>query len=139
MQLVGNTEEFKLLLQDLNIYLDAKELLRVKFDTTQIKNIQKNLNKIERKSALLDELKESVDKYQTFNDAFKKTIEEIMALDKREKVAGMPEEVKNNKLNKILSEISLYIFNYDFKFNDYPYLSEMMLAIIKQKQPQSGC
>jgi acyl carrier protein phosphodiesterase len=135
MQLSGNTEELKILLQDLNKYLDARELLKEKFDDIQIKNIQKNLNKIERASVLLDELKELVDKYQTVNEGFKETVRKIMALDKLEKVMGMPEEVQINKRSKILSEISLYIFNYDFKFDDYPYLGEIMLAIIKQKQP----
>ena len=34
-----------------------------------------------------------------------------------------------------MAEISYYIFNYDFNFMDYPYLSVVVLEIIKRKAP----
>jgi hypothetical protein len=37
----------------------------------------------------------------------------------------------------VLSEISVYIFNYDFNFTYYPYLSNIVLEIIKRKQPDA--
>jgi hypothetical protein len=93
------------------------------------------LNQIQRESVLLVKLKDNLEKYQTFNDGLKEMIENIIALDGKEKVAGMSEEIKNMKFNKILSEISLYMFNYDFNLKDYPFLSDIMLEIIKLKQP----
>jgi hypothetical protein len=62
-------------------------------------------------------------------------IEKIISIDKREVVASMEDEIQKQKFNKILSEISLYIFNYDFNFVDYPYLSDIVLEIMKRKQP----
>ena len=38
------------------------------------------------------------------------------------------------KYKKILSEISTYIFEYDFNFVDYPYLSDIISQLIKLKR-----
>ncbi len=47
----------------------------------------------------------------------------------------MSPQVVNSKLNKILSELSKFIFDYNFNFVDYPYFSDIVLDIIKRKQP----
>ena len=44
-------------------------------------------------------------------------------------------EIQKNKLIMILDEISLFVFNYDFNLNSYPYLSDVVLEIFKRKQP----
>ena len=54
---------------------------------------------------------------------------------KKEFVKGMDDEIIKSKLNKILSELSTFIFGYNFNFVDYPYLTDIVLEIIKRKQP----
>ena len=137
MQLVGNDAEVKHILNDLQIYFNVKELLTMKFDAVQIKNAQTQIEQIKQESALLDKLKETVGNYQIFNDGLKEMIGKLVALDNRESVAGMGNEIQKQKFNKIMSEISTYIFNYDFNFIDYPYLSDIVLEIIKRKQPNA--
>lgn len=134
LQLVGDSTELKSILQDLEKYFNAKSMLEKKFDAVQIKNVQNQLNQIKRKSELLDKLKEVVSNYQIFNTGLKEMIKKIVALDKRVSVNGMGPEVEKMKRDNILSEISSYIFSYDFNFSDYPYLSNIMLEIIKRKQ-----
>jgi DNA repair exonuclease SbcCD ATPase subunit len=130
-------EEVKPVLSDLAKYFDAKELLAKKFDAAKIKDAQTQLNQIQQQSESLNKLKEYIENYQTFNDGLKESIEKIIALDKKEIVSGMDEEIQKQKFHKILAELSSYIFNYDFNFMDYPYLSDIVLDIIKRKQPNA--
>jgi hypothetical protein len=50
MQLVGNDQEVKPVLNDVQIYFNAEELLTEKFDAVQIKNAQTQLSQIKRQS-----------------------------------------------------------------------------------------
>ena len=136
MKLVGNNPEVKAVLSDLEKYFNAQELLSKKFDAAQIKTAEAQLNQIDRKSALLDELMEILENYQTFNNGLKETVEKLIENDRQFSVAGMGSDIQKQKLTKILSEISSYIFDYDFNFTDYPYLSDVVLEIIKRKQPE---
>ncbi|MBK8300411.1 MAG: hypothetical protein IPK90_08175 [Chitinophagaceae bacterium] len=134
LQLFQNQTEIKQILSDIEKYFNAKELLAAKLDTVQIKNVQNQLGQVKQKSTVLDKLKEIIGNYQTFNDGFKETIRKIMALDNKVE-ASSNKEVQKKKLDKILAEISSYIFSFDFNFSDYPYLSDIFLEIIKRKQP----
>ncbi len=93
------------------------------------------MEQIKRESALLSKLKETIGNYQVFNEGLKETLGKIVVLDKAEAVSGMSKEIQRKKFDKILAEISAYIFNYDFNFSNYPYLSDIFLEIIKRKQP----
>jgi hypothetical protein len=135
MQLVGHTAEINPLLSDLKVYFNAKETLEKKYDPIQNKYAQNQLSQIKRESASLDNLTRRIGNYQMFNQGLKEAIEKINSLDQRETVAGMPEEIQKQKFNKIISQISPYIFNYDFNFLDYPYLSDILIELIKRKQP----
>jgi len=79
---------------------------------------------------LLDGLKKNLKNYQAFTDGLKESIKKIIELDKNQAVSGMSEDIQKSKLN----EISQYIFDYDFNLIDYPYLSNIVLEIIKDKQ-----
>jgi hypothetical protein len=136
LRLMVNNAEIKQVLIDLQNYFNVKESLSKKFDTSQITNAQTQLNQIKRKSALLDDLKNTVGKYQTINKGLIATINKLVALDNEESVTGMSDEIKKEKFYKIMSEISAYIFNYDFNLTDYPYLSNIVLEIIKRKYPK---
>lgn len=130
LQLLTDSE-LKPLLTDLNNYHKAKKVLENRYNATDIKNAQNLLSQIKQQSKQLENLKELVDNYQMFNDGLKEMINKIIALDKEDQVFGAPDIVQKGKLYKI----SLYIFNYDFNLKDYPYLSDIVLEIIKRKQP----
>jgi len=135
LQLIGNNSEIQPIISDLRSYFEAKELLGKKFDASQINNALTILKSINRESSTLEKLKKTVGDYQMVNDALKETIGKIITLDQKESVSGMDDETQKLKLNKILSELSLFIFNYDFNSEDYPYLSNIIFEIIKRKQP----
>lgn len=135
LQLFQNQTEIKQILSDIEKFFIAKELLNTKLDIVQIKNVQNQLVQIRKESVLFSKLKEIIGNYQTFNDGLKETIGKIVALDNAETVFKLGKEVQKKKFDKILAEISSYIFNYDFNFSDYPYLSDVLLDIIKRKQP----
>lgn len=137
LQLVENPTEVKQIMSDIEKYFSAKELLDTKPDAVQIKSVQNQLGQIKRESALLSKLKEMIGNYQTFTTGLKGTIEKIMVLDNTEAVSGMSKEIQKKKFDKILAEVSSYIFNYDFNFSDYPYLSDIFLELIKRKQPNA--
>ena len=137
MQLVGNNPELKSTLEDLLKYFNAEHLFLEKFDAKQIAYHQNQLNQINPQSKLLAYKKDLLENYGSFNDGLKTSIETIIALDKREMVSGMGDAIERQKYIKILSELTSYIFDYDFNFTDYPYLSDIVLEIIKRKQPNS--
>lgn len=137
IQLIGVNSEVKTILQDLKKYFDAEVLLNNKIDLVHIKNTQGQINQIKQQSELLNKLKEKLGSYKIFNDGLKETIEKVIALDNREMVSGMGDAVQKQKFNKILSELTSFIFSYDFNFFDYPYLSDIFLEIVKRKQPNT--
>lgn len=135
ISIVGNNQDINHVLHDLKMYFSALELLSKKFDLTQIRNAQIQLNQIQHESTLLDKLKKNIDMYQRYNEGLREVLTRLIALDRLESVAGMNEEIRNKKFNKIMSELTAYFFNYDFNLQDYPYLTEIVLEIIKRKQP----
>lgn len=137
IQLIGDYPEIIQVLTDLQIYFNAKQLLAMKFDLEHLKNATAQLNKVKQNSALLDRLKESINSYQTFNDGLKETLGELIKLDKVEIVTGMSDKIQKLKFNKILSALSPYFFNYDFNLADYPYLADILLEILKRKEPNA--
>ena len=135
LQLVGNNPEVNLILNDLQIYFSALELISQKYDAVNIKSAQTQLNLIKQQSKLLDVLKVNVEYYEDFNTDLKKTIEKIVDLDKIKTAAGSP-EIQKLKFNEVLSILTDYMYNY-YDYAKYPYLSEIMLEIIKRKQPNA--
>jgi chromosome segregation ATPase len=134
-QLADNNAEIKPILSDLLIYFNAIELLAKKYDAAQIKNAQTQFNQIKQKSALLDKLKENIEYYQDFNDALKETIDKLVNLDKR-KAADGDLEIQKLKFNEIVTELTTYMYNY-YDYGNYPYLSDIVLEIIKRKKPNA--
>ena len=135
MQLIGNNTEVKQILNDLSLYFNAEELLAKKFDAAAVKDIQTQLNQIEQNSTLLDKLKDKIEYYQDFNNALKETINKLINLDKQKEASG-DSEIQKLKFQEILSELSNYMYNY-YDYSNYPYLSDIVLEIIKRKQPDA--
>lgn len=135
LQIFEGIPEVRLILADIQKIFFARDLLDAKLDASQIKSIQSEVGQIKRESLVLGKLKEIISNYQSVNDGLKELVEKIIALDKREEVAGMSNEIRKKKFDKILAEVTSYIFNYDFNFLDYPYLTDILVQIIKRKQP----
>ena len=60
------------------------------------------------------------------------TIDKIIEKDK--KFIANDREDKDQKLTAVLFELTGYFRNYQFDFQDYPYLSKIILEILKSKQ-----
>jgi septal ring factor EnvC (AmiA/AmiB activator) len=134
MLLAGNNEEVKPALSDLVSYFNAEELLATKFDAAKIQNAQTQLSQINRQSALLDKLKENIEYYKDFNDELKKTVEKLIDLDSRKSASET--ELQKQKFNDIVIELSGYMYDY-YDYGNYPYLSGIVLEIIKRKKPDA--
>ena len=72
--ILNNNKEVKSIIDDLQLYFNAMEMISDKFDALQASTAQTQLSQIKRQSKLLDSLKEKVETYQDFNDALKETI-----------------------------------------------------------------
>ena len=135
MQLVGNHPEVKPVLNDLQIYFNARVLLLEKFDANQIKNALTRLRQIKRESKRLDALKDDVEFYQDFSNALKETVNKLVNLDKRNSVNG-DSEIQKLKFNDVVTILTDYMYNY-YDYTKYPYLSDLVLEIIKRKKPNA--
>jgi hypothetical protein len=120
---------------DLETYFNANNLVSNKFNVTESNRYLNQLGLIKQQSKLVDALKESLNNFKIVNDGLLLCIQNIMALDNKESVNGMNKNIMKLKFNKVLAEISIYIFDYDFNFVEYPYLSDVLSEIIKRKQP----
>lgn len=134
-QLIGNNTEVKQIITDLEIYFNAENLFENKFSAPLVDDAISQVNLIKQQSKLVSKLKDNLDNFNTFNEGLSAAIRNIIALDKKEYVKGMSEQVVKLKLNKVLFEISKFVFDYNFNFVDYPYFSEIVLDVIKRKRP----
>lgn len=135
IHLIGKNEKFELALEDLDNYLSAKTLLSQKYESSHINNAIQQLKQIKQQSEQLDLLKEQLTNYQTYNDGLKELIAKINNIDSQEIAEVFSEAIQKTKQNKILSEVSDYLFGYDFNPAEYPYLSDILFEILKRKQP----
>lgn len=136
LRILGSSSDIKPILDDLENYFSAMVALEKKYDAALIKEAQQKLSSITQKSdSRVGNLIEKVENYQAFHEGLIEMLGKIKKLDDREVVAGMGEVNFQKKHYKILSEITKYIFDYDFNFSDYPYLSDIVLEVIKRKQP----
>jgi hypothetical protein len=139
-QLIGNNSEISDLLLDLDTYFTAKELLNQKVDETQINSIKTKLKLIKRESILIKNINKKLDFYNTLSSKLKVTIINVNVYDdktSKKYMVGEIAEIKDarqKKLDKIFSVLMPYIFDSDLKHEDYPYLFEIVLDIIKRKQ-----
>lgn len=132
MQLTVNNQEVKPVFNDLQIYFNVQGLLSTKFDAIQNKNAETQLSQIKRQSKLVDGLKDDIEFYKDFNAALKETIIKLVNLD-NQKLTGGDSEVQKLKFNEIVTILVDYIYNY-YDYAKYPYLSDIVLEIVKRKK-----
>ena len=134
-QLIGHNTDIKQIIADLETYFNALNLLTIKFNTLEVNDAITKVNLIKKTSKLVATLKDNLGNFKTVNENLNITIQNIVSIDKKEFVKSMGDQVVKLKLNKILGELSRFIFYYNFNFVDYPYLSDIVLEIIKRKRP----
>ncbi|MBU0490045.1 MAG: hypothetical protein KKD31_19065 [Bacteroidetes bacterium] len=132
IKLVGNNPEVGPILNNLLIYFNSLELLSKKFDADHVMNAQTQLTQIKFQSKLIEQVKEGIDFYKDFNIALRETITKLIDLDKKKSAAGNS-DIQKLKFNDILTILTDFMYNY-YDYPNYPYLSEVVLEIIKRKR-----
>lgn len=137
--LIENNSEVSEVLLDLETYFVAKEIINKKIDLNQLNLLKTKLNQIKRESVLIKDLNEKLDNYNTISIKLKEAINNIIIYDDKSSKKfmigeGIDKTTKQDKLNKIFSILLPFVFDFDLKYNDYPYLFDIVLDVIKRKQ-----
>ena len=139
-RLVNDNKNAKEVIKALIVYFDVKELLAQKFDANKINDATKRLAKIGVKSKLVADLETDIKKYQSYCDGFKETIAAVEKINLGFPTGPEPNKtILNHKFDKILAEISKYMY-YDYpKYDRYPYLSNVVKEVILRKRADPNC
>jgi len=132
---IGNNETVKKKIQDLQKYFVSRQVLEERYNDEKIKTAQNQLKSVEQSELVKDLIDKLVD-YKLRNEGLKTTINNILEIDK--KFVSNDEYTQKTKLQDILFEFSWYFRNYRFNFDDYPYLSSIVLEIMKVKQKDAN-
>lgn len=135
MSIVGDKTIVQQKLLSLQKYYNSEQVLNEKYSEQRVENALTQLKSIEQTELVL-KLIDKLSKYKLCNDGLKTTIDKILEIDK--KFVANDEYTQKTKLNDVLAEIAWYFRNYRFNFIDYPYLSEVVLEIIKLKQKDAN-
>lgn len=135
MSIVGDKTVIQQKLLSLQKYYNSEQVLNEKYSEQSVENALTQLKSIEQTELVL-KLIDKLSKYKLCNDGLKSTIDKILEIDK--KFVANDEYTQKTKLNDVLTEIAWYFRNYRFNFIDYPYLSEVVLEIIKLKQKDAN-
>jgi uncharacterized coiled-coil protein SlyX len=135
MTIVGDKTVIQQTLLSLQIYFNSEQVLNKKYIEQGVENALTLLKSIEQTELVL-KLADKLSKYKLYNDGLKTTIDKILIIDK--KFVANDEYTQKTKLNDVLAEIAWYFKNYRFNLIDYPYLSEVVLEIIKLKQTDAN-
>lgn len=130
-RIFNNDLEVNSILNDLEIYFNATDLLTEKCNIPQIKIMLTLLTKIKRTSKYLDLLKDNVEYYDDYNNALKETINKLIDADKHSSADG-DSNIKELKLKEIRDVLKNYMYNF-YDYSKYPYLFEVVREIIERK------
>jgi hypothetical protein len=133
--LLGHRADSIKSLLDLKAYFLAEQVLEERYDEQKVKNAQKHVSSITQ-SDLSKVLNDRLDIYILCSDGLKVTITKIIELDK--KFIANDDHTQEAKLKDVLNEFAWYFRNYRFNFTDYPYLSDIVLDLMKLKQKDAN-
>lgn len=134
--LLSNNEKALQKIQYLQRYFYGLSILDDRFSSDRLELGRDTLSAITEESQYLEKLKTNLSKYEQFTEGLKSTIRGIIEIDENE--IANSEAIQELKFQKILSELSFYIFYNGINFRDYPYLSGIILEIIMRKQPDAN-
>ena len=135
MSIVGDKTVVQQKLLSLQKYFNSEQVLNEKYSEQRVENALIQLKSIEQTELVL-KLIDKLSKYKLCNDGLKTTIDKILEIDK--KFVANDDYTQETKWKDISSELAWYFRNYRFNFIDYPYLSEIVLEIIKLKQKDAN-
>jgi DNA repair exonuclease SbcCD ATPase subunit len=131
LQLVGTNEYAREKLENLIVYFKALQVLGERHDQNKVINAKQGLSKIPQ-TDLIKELNTKLVEYRLRNEGLKSAIVRIINMDER--FSANDENTRILKLRDIMGELSNYFYNYSFKFEDIPFLSNVVLEIMERKQ-----
>lgn len=120
-------------IQQASIYFQARELLSKKYNRTLVIEAQTKLKTV-KGSKKVEEVVSLLDDYELINDGLFSAIDKINAIDAKESVKGMGENVQAKKYAKIFGVLSEYVFGYGLKAENYPYIYDIWFQILNKKQ-----
>ena len=135
MSIVGDKTVVYQKLVSLQKYYNSELVLNEKYNEQRVENALTQLKSIEQ-TELVIKLIDKLSKYKLCSEGLKTKIDKILEIDK--KFVANDDYTQKTKLNDVLAEIAWYFRNYRFNFIDYPYLSEVVLEIIKLKQKDAN-
>ncbi len=127
-------EAIKKKMQDLIKFFGAQQFLFEKYNEQKVKSAQMLVSSLEE-TELVKQLTVNLRDYKLCTDGLKFTISEIQEVDR--KFSANDAYSKQKKLELIMSKISDFFHNFLFNSVDYPYLSDVILEIMKRKQNNS--
>ena len=133
--LVRNNNEAQLKLQNLQNYFLAKQVLSEKYNENNINSALAQISSLDT-TEFVKNLTDLLSNYKLCNSVLKTTIDDILVIDKQ--MIANDEYSQEKKLQKILPKLTWYLRNYRVNFSDYPYLSEIVLEIMIQKQKDAN-
>ena len=131
LNIIGKNSSVADSLLSLQKYYQSKQVLNEKFNEQKVTDALNKLKELNQTN-LVSDLNHKLGNYKECNLALKLTIDKIIEKDK--KFMANDREDKNQKLTAVLFEFSGYFRDYQFDFQDYPYLSKIILEILKSKQ-----
>lgn len=124
-------------LETLLDYFDAQKLLWERFQKEKVQAAKIKLESFSVKSEKSQILVQTLSRYEAINSGLREALLKIKEYD--EKNTANSYSIHQRKLKEfIIPEISDFIFNYDFQFKDYPFLTENIMKVIKIKQGDSN-
>jgi hypothetical protein len=131
LSIVGNNNEAHQNLLNLQKYFLAKQVISEKYNEQKVNSALYQIGSLDQ-TVFVKNLTDLLSNFKLCNAGLETTIENILKIDNQ--FVANDDYSQKKKLGEILSELAWYFRNYRFNFSDYPYLSDIVLEIIKQKQ-----
>jgi len=130
--LLGSNPQVLEKLKNLQVYHESRLALAKKYDEGRVLELIKQLNALEQTSAT----KKSIELLSGYNLNFvglQETLANLISLNSKAFGAGS-DFIRNEKFADILDQLTIYFYDYEFTFDEYPYLTSIISEIIQKKQ-----
>jgi len=112
-------------------YYDAVKIFSEKYSEENIEKSKKILDKLHLENELVKSVNEKLKNYKTRQDKVKTLIENLIKFD--EKVKASESSLQVQKLSDIVYKISEYMKTFNFRFNNYPFITNIISELIERK------
>lgn len=135
LEILGDKTEVQPKIEQLQVYFDAEELLRVKLNLDNINAAKNKLSKLEQAEQVIG-LAKRLEYYSLKNEGLQNVIDKIILNDK--KFNAIEKGEHNDKLKDIALFLMQFYSYYEFNISEYPYLAEIIIEINNLKQKDSN-